>query len=107
MDHDALVIEFLQSATFRRRHTGLKDRQAVLRINARLRRLAEGNPGDVKPVGKGLSELRIDHGRLSGVFHAARPGCGGAAGRRRQAHAGGGHCPRRRHCRRVEGVSHD
>lgn len=72
MDHDALVIEVLQSATFRRWHTGLKDRQAVLRINARLRRLAEGNPGDVKPVGKGLSELRIDHGPGYRVYFMQR-----------------------------------
>lgn len=34
----------------------------MARINARIRRLSEGNPGDVKPVGQGISELRIDYG---------------------------------------------
>ncbi len=34
--------------------------QARTRVLARVERLAAGNPGDVKPVGKGLSELRID-----------------------------------------------
>jgi len=40
----------------------LKDRQAVARIAARIDRLALGNPGDVKPIGSGISEMRIDYG---------------------------------------------
>ena len=32
------------------------------RVLARVERLATGNPGDVKPVGEGISELRIDYG---------------------------------------------
>jgi putative addiction module killer protein len=56
------MFEILQSDTFRRWHAGLKDRQAVMRVNARIRRLADGNPGDVKAVGRGISELRIDYG---------------------------------------------
>jgi putative addiction module killer protein len=35
---------------------------AKARILARIRRLAEGNPGDVKPAGEGISEMRIDYG---------------------------------------------
>ena len=42
--------------------TGLRDLQAKERIFARIRRLQEGNPGDVKPVGKGVSEIRISYG---------------------------------------------
>ncbi len=42
--------------------TGLRDRQARDRILARIRRLSLGNPGDVKPVGSGVSEMRIDYG---------------------------------------------
>lgn len=56
------MFEILQSETFKRWRDGLKDRQAVLRINARIRRLSVGNPGDTKPVGEGVSELRIDYG---------------------------------------------
>ncbi|MCL2881196.1 MAG: type II toxin-antitoxin system RelE/ParE family toxin [Treponema sp.] len=40
----------------------LKDDRATARITIRIRRLALGNPGDVKPVGNGISELRIDYG---------------------------------------------
>ena len=41
---------------------GLKDRQAVQRVVARVERMAPGNLGDVKPVGAGVSETRIDYG---------------------------------------------
>jgi putative addiction module killer protein len=40
----------------------LWDPEAKARILTRIRRLAEGNPGDVKPVGEGISEMRIDYG---------------------------------------------
>jgi putative addiction module killer protein len=56
------VYEIIQSETFRHWRTSLKDRQAVLRINARLERVLAGNFGDVKPVGGGVAELRIDYG---------------------------------------------
>jgi putative addiction module killer protein len=55
-------MEIIQSETFKRWLSSLRDRQAVARINARLRRLSAGNLGDVKPVRDGISELRIDHG---------------------------------------------
>ena len=43
-------------------YDGLRDRQGRARIAARLRRVERGNFGDVKPVGSGVSELRIDYG---------------------------------------------
>jgi putative addiction module killer protein len=41
---------------------GLKDPRAYARVETRIFRLAMGLPGDVKPVGQGVSELRIDYG---------------------------------------------
>ena len=40
----------------------LKDKRAVARILARLARVRHGNLGDCKPVGEGVSELRVDYG---------------------------------------------
>ena len=56
------MLEVLQSATFESWFKGLRDIQARARITARIRRLALGNPGDVKPVGAGVSEMRVDYG---------------------------------------------
>ncbi len=41
---------------------GLRDVRARARILARIERLADGNPGDARPVGEGVSELRVDYG---------------------------------------------
>ena len=49
------MIEILKSATFDAWLIGLKDRQARLRVISRIERLSAGNPGDVKPVGAGVS----------------------------------------------------
>lgn len=48
---------------------GLKDLRARAKVQARLDRLALGNPGDVRPVGQGLSELRIDYGPGYRVYY--------------------------------------
>lgn len=56
------MIEFKQTETFRRWRIRLKDERARVLIASRLDRLAFGNAGDVRPVGQGISELRIDHG---------------------------------------------
>lgn len=66
------MIEILKSDTFDRWLSALRDRRATMRILARLDRLAAGNPGDVKPVGEGISELRIDHGPGYRVYFMAR-----------------------------------
>ena len=48
---------------------GVNDIRARARIQARIERLASGNPGDVAPVGAGVSELRIDYGPGYRVYY--------------------------------------
>jgi putative addiction module killer protein len=54
--------EIRQTAKFVKWLSGLKDRQARVRVQTRIYRLSLGLPGDVKPVGEGISEMRIDFG---------------------------------------------
>jgi len=66
------MIEVRQTAAFVAWLDGLRDREGRARIMTRIRRLSLCNPGDVKPVGEGVSEMRIDHGpgyRLYYVRH--------------------------------------
>ena len=56
------MIEVRQTTEYSDWFAGLRDRVAKARIDIRVRRLSLGNPGDVKPVGDGVSELRIDYG---------------------------------------------
>ncbi|MEK8089026.1 type II toxin-antitoxin system RelE/ParE family toxin [Thermithiobacillus plumbiphilus] len=51
-----------QTEAFRKWWTNLKDGRARGAIFSRLDRLAYGHAGDVRPVGQGISELRIHHG---------------------------------------------
>lgn len=66
------MIDVVQSEVFRKWHLALKDRQAVARVNARIRRLSEGNPGDSKALREGVCELRIDHGPGYRVYFMRR-----------------------------------
>jgi putative addiction module killer protein len=56
------MIEVRQTEEYEVWFDGLRDREARFRILARIRRLSLGNPGDVRPVGEGVSELRIQYG---------------------------------------------
>lgn len=55
------MIEIRQTETYSQWFKNLRDSQARARIDIRIRRLSLGNPGDVKPVGQGVSELRINY----------------------------------------------
>lgn len=57
-----LVIEVCQTETYASWFGDLRDRAAKARIDIRVRRLSLGNAGDVKPVGEGVSELRVNYG---------------------------------------------
>jgi putative addiction module killer protein len=56
------VLEVRQTETFATWFQALRDRRARARVQVRIDRLSLGNPGDVRPVGEGVSELRIDYG---------------------------------------------
>jgi putative addiction module killer protein len=64
------MLEVRQTVAYAEWYSALRDRQAKTRIDIRIRRLSLGNPGDVKPVGEGVSELRIDHGPGYRVYFA-------------------------------------
>ena len=66
------MIDLLKTETFDKWFKGLRDARAKVRIDARIERLANGNPGDVRPVGNGVSELRIDYGPGYRVYFVQR-----------------------------------
>ena len=66
------MIEVRQTAVFAGWLTSLRDRAGATRIARRIRRVAGGNLGDVRSVGEGVSELRIDHGPGYRVYFVRR-----------------------------------
>ena len=56
------MLEIRKTEVFARWLDGLRDVRARARVQVRIERLAADNPGDVRPVGEGVSELRIDYG---------------------------------------------
>ena len=57
-----LGVDIRKTEEFSKWLDGLTDIQARARVMIRIERLAMGNPGDVKAVGEGVSELRIHYG---------------------------------------------
>jgi putative addiction module killer protein len=66
------MIEIRQTDVYVQWFAKLRDRQARARIDVRIRRLSLGNPGDVRPVGEGVSELVIDYGPGYRVYYVQR-----------------------------------
>lgn len=66
------MIEIRQTDLYARWIEKLRDWQAKAPIAIRIRRLSLGNPGDVRSVGGGVSELRIDHGPGYRVYFMKR-----------------------------------
>ena len=69
MGYTCVVYEIRRSETFHTWFATLDDSKARARIAARIDRLAAGNPGDVRPVGSGVSELRVDYGPGFRVYY--------------------------------------
>jgi len=63
------MVEIRKTEHFAKWIDGLHDIRARARILVRIERLAAGNPGDVKGVGEGVSELRIDYGPGYRVYY--------------------------------------
>ena len=66
------MIEIRQTEDYSRWFERLRDREARARILVRIRRLSLGNPGAIKSVGEGISELKIDYGPGYRVYYKQR-----------------------------------
>jgi len=66
------MIELIKTDVFDRWLRDLHDTRARAKVAARIKRLSLGNPGDVKPVGEGVSEMRIPYGPGYRVYYITR-----------------------------------
>jgi putative addiction module killer protein len=66
------MIEVRQTTTYASWFDSLRDKAAKVRIDIRIRRLSLGNPGDVKAVGEGVSELRVNVGPGYRIYYVQR-----------------------------------
>src|SRR4030067_293612 len=67
-----VMLEIRKTETYVQWIDNLRDLQARARVQVRIERLSAGNPGDVRAVGEGVSELRIDYGPGYRVYFTVR-----------------------------------
>src|SRR5690348_8749615 len=72
MEWGKYVLEIRETDEFRAWLKALRDRNGKAKILIRIERLKRGNPGDVAPVGDGISEMRIDYGPGYRVYYIQR-----------------------------------
>ncbi len=72
MNYTSQVVAVRKTAIFLNWIASLRDSRAIARIAVRIDRLSLGNPGDVRPVGDGVSEMRIDYGPGYRVYFVRR-----------------------------------
>jgi putative addiction module killer protein len=63
------MYEVRKTDEFDRWLSGLRDQRALAKIVSRVERLGMGNPGDVEPVGEGISEMKIEYGPGYRVYY--------------------------------------
>ncbi|RKT45256.1 type II toxin-antitoxin system RelE/ParE family toxin [Thiocapsa rosea] len=66
------MIELIKTDVFDRWLRDLRDTRARAKVAARIKRLSPGHPGDVKPVGEGVSEMRIPYGPGYRVYYITK-----------------------------------
>jgi putative addiction module killer protein len=66
------MIEIRETEAFSQWFSDLRDERARAKVLVRIRRLSLGNPGDVQPVGEGVSEMRINYGPGYRVYFVQR-----------------------------------
>jgi putative addiction module killer protein len=66
------MMEIRQTETYRKWFDSLKDKKTRFRIDIRIRRLSLGNTGNVKHIGEGISELKIDYGPGYRIYFTRR-----------------------------------
>jgi len=66
------VIKIKQTEAYEEWFDSLSDSRAKARIDVRIRRLSLGNPGETRPVGEGVMELKIDYGPGYRVYYVSK-----------------------------------
>lgn len=72
MNHNSHMIEIRKTQLYQHWFDGLRDKATRLRVDARVRRLSLGNPGQHRVLTGGVTEMKLDHGPGYRVYYAQR-----------------------------------